>query len=672
MVLYDPSADGFGKLLACVLCELLSALASLLLGLARQACELLVLAVGWLLAAVRVGAYVSAALLVATISPSTGWLLLTVCRIAEDVAEAGTRGRGVGVLLTETCDALAMLALFDICVSEVPAAASWAAQLLTRHFHRAMDVEISLPDHLVRCYMPSDSESPGSRYICGSGCGDTTGSSVVPEHDQHLVRDYGILRVIDAWMRDALNKIRQERKRARLGVPLSSSFLPSAPRRASRPAQGLVTRKRRPQTLERAEAQQELLPTSLQQRPRAREDAGGASAGIPTPIQHPEDGSASAGKGKCPIVALEVTVETPDSSPELRDGNSQRDKTVDKILDGSRGPEGEAGQGPVMIAQLTGPHGTDGKGGWAPIIIVHEPANVLEPQEVCHLTSSPTAAREPETLPEGPTSDELRCGTLIAVGSKGEELDARGTDDGRCPPEPEEPAVTAAVNDEPALGRARFRSAGVAPAAEASVGADGQAAVATSHVDGSQPEASGHLLASCPRPIGDAASVLESYMEWESSCVATVAQALAHHSGSVTADCYGSLVELDSMAANETYGLREPTGEVAAHGPAGGSENSMVWEETYAMAARGSAEAEELALRGLSLTGTPADSEHMDAVEASGPAGAVLEAMSHETAGLDGAVLEVIIRDMTDRLAKLNISDNGVLLEDRDMVDVDV
>lgn len=667
MITFDPEYDGVGKLLACMLCEIFLTLSSRLLDLARQSCELLLFCAGWFLTAIRIGTYISLCLHLSSVSPSLGWALMTVFWFGEVVADAGARGHDVGFFLTEIWLAFTMLALYDLCVSDIPATARCLTQLLARQFNQALDGSILLPDHLIRCYMPSTIGSPGDLHYRSLLDGSAKEGHEAPEHEQDAPRHCSTLQwETDAWMRDILKKRRRGRNWAQFGAPLSRPSLPTLSRRALGPTEGLGTRVQPPRT----------VPRGLDEQLYAGEDQGETTAGAIHPIQHPEE---SSGEDQCPAVRLVATIENPDSSPELRDGSGRGEMAAGEEPDGSRGPEGEAGQGSIMDAQLDDSRESDGEGGPVPVITAQEPGDgSREPEgDGGHTLSS--AAPVPEAPLEGFEGDEMRRGPLAAVGSNGEEFGAHGTCNDRQPVGLGKPTAAGVADDEPAAARigsthdcgtaqypvilsgegfTPFPGATRAP--EASIGAEGHMVTPPYHVGDPGLEATDRLLVWGTHPSGEATSVLEASMEWESTSRPTVARAPVDLCGSVEAD-YGSLMELE--AAEEPIDFRGSFGEVAGD-LVNDSENSMEWEESFAAVVDEPAVVEELesglvdSLRSLSLSGeTSAGSEHMAAVEATGRLGAVLEVLVHETAA---------------QLSRLTISDPEALLEDRDMSDAAV
>ncbi|KAM4058517.1 hypothetical protein HRG_006519 [Hirsutella rhossiliensis] len=687
MMLCDLGSGGLCGLLVCMLCEVFLALTSPLLDIARRTCELLLLGAGWFLTATRLGTYILLCLHLSFVSPSLGWFLMTVFWFGEAVTKAGARGPDVGFILAEIWMAFTMLALFDLCVSETPAMARWVIQLLTRQFHQALDADISLPDNLIRCYMPSGIGSPGDLYYRSLLCGGTMEEHAAPKHEQDALRDYGYLRVNDTWIRDVLKRRQHGRKMAQLGAPLSPFSLPTVRRRAFGPTTNLDTPVQHPQTvpldydnpIERSGAHQGLFPMPLDKQLHDREERDESTAGAISPIRDPEDGSESSGEDQCPAVGFTATFENPDSSPELRDGSGRGEMTAGEEPDGSRGPEGEAGRGSIMDAQLDGSQGSDGEGGPVPVITAQEPGDGSQEPEGDGGQTPSFAASGPETLLEGWKGDEMRRGPLAAVGSNGEEFDARGTYNDRPPVGLGKSTAAGVADDAPAAARkgsmldcgaaqdpepvsgegfTPFLGATLAP--EASIGAEGHVVTPTCHVGDPGLEASDRLLVWGPHPSGEATLVLEDSMEWESTGRPIVVQAAADLSGSVVVD-HGSPMELDT--AEEPTDFRGSFGEVAG-GLVDDSENSMEWEETFAVVIGGTAVAKEIesglvdSLQRRSLFGeTTAGSEHMAAVEAAGRAGAVLEVLIHETAG---------------QLSRMTISDPEALLEDGDMSDAAV
>ncbi|KAF4504323.1 hypothetical protein G6O67_008486 [Ophiocordyceps sinensis] len=233
----------------------------------------------------------------------------------------------------------------------------------------------------------------------------------------------------------------------------------------------------------------------------------------------------------------------------------------------------------------------------------------------------------------------MRRSPLAASGSNGEEFEARGTRDVRRP-----------------VGLGESMAAGFAHDAPVA-----HCGLHLTHVGDSGLEASDRLLVWGPHPSCEAVSGLEDSMEWESTGQPIVVQASAFLSGSVGVD-YGSPMELDN-AAQEPIDLRGSFGEVVDDA-ADDCENSMEWEQTFAVVVHGPAVANELesgfldSLSGLSLHDeTAAGPEHMAAVEAAGRPGAVLEVFIHETAG---------------QLSTMTISDPEAFLEDVDMTDAAV
>lgn len=180
---FDPEIDGLCKLIACILFELVSAigclLSSLTLAMGQQLSNL-VLPWTYRLAIVASSfsttfwlvVYFSFGLQMSTMSPALGWFFVTVAWFAGvvNVDSVGFTVRdqedGVRIFLTEAWLAWSVLVLLDVVtLAKTRMLAQLLEQLLLRQFNKTFDVEISLPDSLIRCYMPTDPGSPCDQHF---------------------------------------------------------------------------------------------------------------------------------------------------------------------------------------------------------------------------------------------------------------------------------------------------------------------------------------------------------------------------------------------------------------------------------------------------------------------------------------------------------------------------